>query len=221
MEPPRTYVYVDGFNLYYGALKGTPHRWLDLDRLFRLLLPRNDVVRIRYFTALWKPRPNAPTAAAEQRLYLRALATIPTVQVHLGTYLAHARRMPLAAPHGGPLAVAGRTRFVQVWHEVEKGSDVSLASHLVHDAHRGRFDAAVEVSNDSDLAPAIEIVTGELGLPVGWVDPHARRRGAHPSVQLRRLASFTRPLRAPLLAKAQLPPVLRDDAGPIVKPFSW
>ena len=25
----RTFIYVDGFNLYYGALKGTPWRWLD------------------------------------------------------------------------------------------------------------------------------------------------------------------------------------------------
>ena len=26
----RTYVYVDGFNLYYGALKGSHYKWLDL-----------------------------------------------------------------------------------------------------------------------------------------------------------------------------------------------
>ena len=26
----RTFVYVDGFNLYYGVLKGTPWKWLDL-----------------------------------------------------------------------------------------------------------------------------------------------------------------------------------------------
>ena len=25
----RAFVYVDGFNLYYGALKGTPWKWLD------------------------------------------------------------------------------------------------------------------------------------------------------------------------------------------------
>jgi hypothetical protein len=28
-----TYVYVDGFNLYYGVLRRGPHRWLDLERL--------------------------------------------------------------------------------------------------------------------------------------------------------------------------------------------
>ena len=25
----RTRVYIDGFNLYYGCLKGTPAKWLD------------------------------------------------------------------------------------------------------------------------------------------------------------------------------------------------
>ncbi|WP_423930376.1 hypothetical protein [Candidatus Palauibacter sp.] len=35
----RTRIYVDGFNLYYGALKGTPFKWLDPVRLSALLLP--------------------------------------------------------------------------------------------------------------------------------------------------------------------------------------
>ena len=35
----RTRVYVDGFNLYYGALKGSPFKWLDPVRLAARLLP--------------------------------------------------------------------------------------------------------------------------------------------------------------------------------------
>ncbi len=46
-----TNIYVDGFNLYYGALKGTPYKWLDLDMLSRLLVPGREIKRIRYFTA--------------------------------------------------------------------------------------------------------------------------------------------------------------------------
>ena len=37
----RTFIYVDGFNLYYGELKGTPWRWLDLPSLFSKGLPPN------------------------------------------------------------------------------------------------------------------------------------------------------------------------------------
>ena len=33
----RTCVYVDGFNLYYGALKRTPYKWLDLAALMAAL----------------------------------------------------------------------------------------------------------------------------------------------------------------------------------------
>ena len=36
----RMNVYIDAFNLYYGAVKDTPYRWLDLDALCRRLFPR-------------------------------------------------------------------------------------------------------------------------------------------------------------------------------------
>lgn len=44
-------MYIDGFNLYYGCLKGQPYKWLNLDRMCGLLLPRFELGRIRYFTA--------------------------------------------------------------------------------------------------------------------------------------------------------------------------
>ena len=51
----KTNVYIDGFNLYYGAVKGTPHKWLDLAALCTRLFPRNQINRIRYFTAIVIP----------------------------------------------------------------------------------------------------------------------------------------------------------------------
>lgn len=47
----RTNVFVDGFNLCYGALKGSAYRWLDLHALARKFLPKHEINRIRYFTA--------------------------------------------------------------------------------------------------------------------------------------------------------------------------
>ncbi len=48
----RTWVYVDGFNLYYGALKGTPFKWLNPIALATQLLPAGHVIeRLKYFTA--------------------------------------------------------------------------------------------------------------------------------------------------------------------------
>jgi hypothetical protein len=74
---PKTYVYVDGFNLFYGALRRTPYRWLDLAKLCRLYFPSDDVRRIKYFTAIVSARPSDPDQPLRQQLYLRALQTLP------------------------------------------------------------------------------------------------------------------------------------------------
>jgi hypothetical protein len=58
-EPPprkRCLVYVDGFNLYYGVLEANPAwKWLNLQSLFEALRPDEEVVAIKYFTALVEP----------------------------------------------------------------------------------------------------------------------------------------------------------------------
>lgn len=70
----RTTVYIDGFNLYYGALKGSPWKWLDLVLLFETILKRrHDVGRIKYFTARVSDTPNDPSKAMRQDIYLQAL----------------------------------------------------------------------------------------------------------------------------------------------------
>ena len=91
----RTIVYIDGFNLYYGSLKGKPHRWLDLEALFKkLLLPANIIVEIKYFTARVKAKPNDLAAPQRQEVYLRALAAHnKLVSVHLGHFLSHKVRI--------------------------------------------------------------------------------------------------------------------------------
>ena len=38
----RSIIYVDGMNLYFGMVKGTPYRWLDLQRMFERLRPGDD-----------------------------------------------------------------------------------------------------------------------------------------------------------------------------------
>ena len=60
---------------------------------------------------------------------MRALRTLPNLDIILGHYLTHAVMMPLANP------APGQSRYVRVLKSEEKGSDVNLATHLVHDAH--------------------------------------------------------------------------------------
>ena len=120
-----TNVYIDGFNLYYGALKGTPYRWLNIRKLCELLLPKNTVNSINYYTALVSARPSDPDQPVRQQTYLRALRTLPGVSVHLGHFLAHEVRMPLVPVPGTP------QKYAMVIKTEEKGSDVNLATHLI------------------------------------------------------------------------------------------
>ena len=49
----RTILYVDGFNLYFRALKAHPeYRWLNLKILAEEILnPENDLCAVKYYTA--------------------------------------------------------------------------------------------------------------------------------------------------------------------------
>jgi len=207
----RTNVYVDAFNLYYGAVRGTPYKWLNLDALCRAILPKSDFNRIRYFTATVQSRPGDPQQAQRQQVYLRALATIPHLSIHFGRFLTSTVRMPLAHPPAeGP-------RTVDVLKTEEKGSDVNLATFLLVDGFGDDYDAAVVISNDSDLVLPIEVVRGDLGREVGVVNPHPKT----PSWALRNAASFYRPLRERALRESQFPEVMEDAAGIFRKPDTW
>ena len=84
LYPMKTIVYVDGFNLYYGSLRGTPCKWLNLQRLGELLLPQNGIIAIKYFTAKVSARPHDPDQPIRQQTYLRALHTLPNVEIMFG-----------------------------------------------------------------------------------------------------------------------------------------
>ena len=117
----RTNVYIDGFNLYYRALRGTPYRWLDVGKLARLLLPKHHVSRIRYFTAKVVNRSKDPNQAQRQQAYLHALQTVSNLSIHYGHFLTNTKRRPLAQePAVGP-------RTVEILDTEEKGSDVTLS----------------------------------------------------------------------------------------------
>ncbi len=77
----KTNVYVDAFNLYYGCLRKTPYRWLNPAELCARIIPRNEIHRIRYFTALVTPRPSDPQQRNRQEMYIRALRTLPNLSV--------------------------------------------------------------------------------------------------------------------------------------------
>jgi len=206
----RTNVYIDGFNLYYGSLKGTPNRWLNPLALCQKLFPRNEINRIRYFTALVDARPPGNQQPIRQQTYLRALGTLPGVSVHLGQFKTRPTRMMLVKP------LADGTRTVEVLKTEEKGSDVNLGSYLLLDAFKKDCDVAIVVSNDTDLKEPVAIARNELGLVVGIVNPHPASRR---SFDLK--GDFFKQLRDGPIAGSQFGPELSDMNGVFRKPAGW
>jgi uncharacterized LabA/DUF88 family protein len=191
-------VYIDGFNLYYGGRglcgKGVAGwRWLDLRALAdRLVVTRSTwtgatIDRVVYCTAVISGADN-PVGNLEQDAYLRALRRSHTTdRVELGNYVHRVTRSPLATADrngrpilthpGGPLMIkdaAGQDNpaalfMVSTARREEKGSDVNVASHLLIDVLEHRIDAAVVISNDSDLKFPVQAARQRV--PVGTVNP--------------------------------------------------
>lgn len=204
-------VYVDGFNLYYGAVKGTPYKWLDISKMVQLLLPKNQILKIKYFTALVNSRPQDPDQPLRQQMYLRALKTIPNLEIIPSHFLSHEVNMPLAN------RPPGKQQYVKVIKTEEKGSDVNIATHLLHDGYQGLYGIAIVISNDSDLVEAIRIVRNELKKGVIILNPFKNT----PSQELKKVATFVKPIRQGVLAASQFPSPLKDQNGTFYKPPSW
>ena len=213
-----TNVYIDGFNLYY-AIKFSPYKWLDLSSLCRNLLPRHTINLIRYFTAHVKPLPHDLDVKTRQDFYLRALKTLKDLELHdNGEFVSWDKLIPQS-----PLAyVRGRNKSpqkVNVLKTEEKGSDVNLASWLLTDCFNECFDCAVVISNDSDLATPIEIVTQRCKKPVKVINPG---KPLYASKKLARVSTSNFITIHPwVYAKNQLPPTLTDAIGTFTKPPRW
>jgi uncharacterized LabA/DUF88 family protein len=210
LRKPRVIVYIDGFNLYYGALKDTPAlKWLNLERFCRLLRPHDDVQAIRYFTALV----NGPTKP-NQETYLKALATTPAVNVVLGKFKEKTVKCRVA----GCAHLATRRFKVPE----EKRTDVNIAITMLDDAYQDLCDHFVLFSGDSDLVPAVNLVRRRFpGKKITVYVPFRDLiRGA--AVELRTAATTHRDLPLVLLSRAQFPDDIPDWAGGnIHRPADW
>ena len=196
----RVGVYIDGFNLYYGAKAwcgaGTPGwRWLDIRALVASKLPalwkNASISRLVYCTARVSGVDD-PTSPQDQDRYLRALELSGAVdKIEYGKFIAQVKTSPLATwttkgrpqitTSGWPIMVkdANRAdvtdaRFVASHlNREEKGSDVNVATHLLIDIFDQAIDCAIVVSNDSDLALPIQVARDKV--PVGVINPGRRQ----------------------------------------------
>ena len=153
-----------------------------------------------------------PHQVERQDTYLRALATLPGLEIHYGEFRERIKHRPLASPR------PDLPRYVRIRDAEEKGSDVNLATRLLVGAFTDDYKQAVVVSNDSDLAAPIRFVSHDLGLRVVVVNPDSRTSTHNDLVKS---ATYVRRLWKSHLRKSQLPPTIADTHGLITKPAAW
>lgn len=238
LEPLRTRIYIDGYNFYYGCLRGTPHKWLDLLPLFEnhilpsaLLKDGDGHIRqsallpspsIKFFTAkIIESVARSTDSVSSQARYHTALRKLHDGRIELieGYYAVNKMKVKVV-DSDEPNRPPRECKEVQAWKVEEKQSDVNLALQVYHDAITGQIDHAVIVTNDTDIAPALAMIRAHTQVLMGVVVPttdHTRP----PNTDLVKLAHWTRRhINSSELAACQLPRVI-PGKRPTIKPDSW
>ena len=179
------------------------------------MLPSHEITLVRYFTSEVKPGVLDPAGLKRQRDYLRALKTLePKLTMHFGKMRSDPRRYPLVPQ---TLDEFGKLVLVKVRKTEEKGTDVSLAAHMILDAAKKRADIYVLMSSDSDYEPPLLILRDELQCKFALLSPIEK-----PSTSLMKTQPlFTKIVRRSFLENSQFPDRLNDADGEFVKPDTW
>ena len=211
----RCTLYVDGFNWYFGIFRHRPAwKWLNIQSFFEALRLDEDVVTVKFFTALIDPQQHVSPRRDRHKRYLKALGSLPKVKIILGKFQER--------------TVTCRARDCQRRLEYvvpeEKKTDVNIAVNLVEDAFRGLTDSMVIVSGDSDLEPAIEWVRRNypqikitVYIPVLEDESHQRRNDNY-----HRMGVTCKPLPLADIPRHIFPAIVRlNDNETITRPAEW
>ena len=202
----RVISYVDGFNLYHGLKDGGWQRyyWLNLHLLSaNLLKPWQALLRTKYFTSKISNKSD-PGSIKRQAIYLEALSTIDSIDIFYGHYLPKKQQ-------------CFKCGYKWVSHE-EKMTDVNIAVELIGDAFADKFDTAIVVSADSDLAPPILFIRQKF--------PDKKIIAAFPpnrhSDKLRNTANAAFTIGRKILADSIFTPeVTKTDGYTLKQPDKW
>ena len=225
----RTNVYIDGYNLYYGRLQGTPYKWLDVRRLVQHILqiqdPNTEIALVKFFTApvLGRLASHEDKSVAAQDAYHRALLTTG-IEIIKGR---HTLEQGIA-PRFEDGKTASRQASVPIWKWVEKETDVNLALHMYRDAVAATYQKSIVeqlvlVSSDTDASPALRMIREDFpNLKLGIIFP-LKPAGSRPtSGSLSNVADWSRHhILDQELADSQFKDSVATDRKPARKPDYW
>ena len=152
----RTYVYVDGQNLYHeikrlcsGQLSGLPdqwsaYQWLDVRKLSQQTLSNCQILNVNYYSAPLNYNSQKPKARSDQKIYWDALSA-SKVKVDDNAYFQRKR-----------------CNSCRMDSSEEKRSDVNLACDMILDAFHNKYDLVVLIAADADYVRPLEILTQSL-----------------------------------------------------------
>ena len=136
----------------------------------------------------------------------------------------------MLATTGLPTYVPGhppiKTLVSPVWKIEEKQTDVNLALHVYRDVCQGQCDQVVICSNDSDVEPALELITGDFPhIKIGLVLPLKESVEGGARYSNKRLVSKAHWVRHYIrdeeLANSQLPMNVPTNESTAKRPEHW
>jgi uncharacterized LabA/DUF88 family protein len=217
----RTIAYIDGYNLYYGLLRKSQYKWLDVYALLRdqALNQSSDLVEVRYYTApMLGKMSDDLESPIRQRRYLQALRKMHPIGLTLieGRIVASTPFQRLIRP----IPEAPHLQKVQVLDFNEKKTDVNIASNMINGAWLKTYDQAVLCSNDSDLEGALRsIKEHHPHIRIGLVAPISGDDPRKISSDLARFSDWKKILSTTHLSRSQLPD--RIPSSHLAKPTAW
>lgn len=233
----RTRIYIDGYNFYYGCLKNTTFKWLDIQQLFeKQILPsihfkidgktaEFDLLPLstKYFTAkILQIAASADDSCSSQDKYHKALKFLHNGKIEIieGYYSCTQTKAKTVDP-SNPSLNPKDCLPITVWKIEEKQSDVNLALQAYHDAITGQVDHVVIVTNDTDIAPALKMIRDNTNVSIGLVIP-TKPSVRQANVDLKKFSHWTRVhITDKELSLSQLPRVIHGLKKTISKPDTW
>ncbi|CAI8892827.1 NYN domain-containing protein [Pseudomonas chlororaphis] len=228
----RTAFFVDGYNLFYGLLAGTPYKWLDLPQLLAHIAhvenPASELVSVDYFTSSVKPElaTRGRLSKEAQDTYVRALKAA-NVTVHFGRHQLEPARAPRFIDKK---TGASRQDKVDIWKLEEKETDVHIAISMYRLAARQAcaingppIEQLVLVSGDTDMTPVLKAIRADFPqLTLGVILPHRPEFKRPAPGSLKACAHWMRRVvTADELQRHQFPERVPTHKAPAIKPGYW
>ncbi len=224
----RTIAYIDGYNFYYGLLKDTGYKWLDVAELLKKICniqnPKYEIILSKYFTSpvLTRVATKGELSHQSQNTYHKALTIThgENIEIIMGYHSLEKGTPPI---YEHPIQ---KDNKVEVWKLEEKQTDVNIALHMYRDAIKQSCDQIILVSSDSDLEPALKMIKEDVPeMEIGLILPRKKptnKKNRPGNEKLSRLANWTRSyISEEELELFQLPEKVPTKKKPAIKPQYW